>query len=353
MDVHGGKGICLGPSNYLGRAYQQTPIAITVEGANILTRSMIIFGQGAIRGHPYVLREIAGGGRARRAQGARARSTRRSSATPRSSSRTRRARSGWGSRARASCGAPGDRHTRRYYRQLTRLSSAFAFTADVAMFVLGGALKRRERLSARLGDILSPALSRVVRAEALRGRRAPARRPAAPALVGAGRARAHRGGFLRPLPEPAGRVRARRCCASSCFRGDASSRRRATAWATRSATSCSHPGPRATASPPACTSARARRTRSPCSKRRSSRRKQAEPIEQKIRAARKAGTLAADSLKHDVEIAAALGHHQQGGSAARRAARARCGARRSWSTIFRRTCAGREIYQTTQPVLSR
>src|SRR5688500_19852015 len=59
MDVHGGKGICLGPSNYLGRAYQQTPIAITVEGANILTRSMIIFGQGAIRGHPYVLREIA------------------------------------------------------------------------------------------------------------------------------------------------------------------------------------------------------------------------------------------------------------------------------------------------------
>src|SRR5918996_2252357 len=58
MDIHGGKGICLGPSNYLGRAYQQMPIAITVEGANILTRSMIIFGQGAIRGHPYVLREI-------------------------------------------------------------------------------------------------------------------------------------------------------------------------------------------------------------------------------------------------------------------------------------------------------
>lgn len=59
MDVHGGKGICMGPNNYLARGYQQTPIAITVEGANILTRSMIIFGQGAIRGHPYVLREIA------------------------------------------------------------------------------------------------------------------------------------------------------------------------------------------------------------------------------------------------------------------------------------------------------
>src|SRR4029077_12004625 len=59
MDVHGGKGICLGPNNYLGRGYQQIPISITVEGANILTRSMIIFGQGAIRCHPYVLKEIA------------------------------------------------------------------------------------------------------------------------------------------------------------------------------------------------------------------------------------------------------------------------------------------------------
>ncbi len=59
MDVHGGKGICLGPNNYLGRGYQQVPISITVEGANILTRSMIIFGQGAIRCHPYVLKEIA------------------------------------------------------------------------------------------------------------------------------------------------------------------------------------------------------------------------------------------------------------------------------------------------------
>ena len=58
MDIHGGKGICMGPSNYLARAYQSIPIAITVEGANILTRSMIIFGQGAIRGHPYVLKEI-------------------------------------------------------------------------------------------------------------------------------------------------------------------------------------------------------------------------------------------------------------------------------------------------------
>ena len=58
MDVHGGKGICLGPSNYLGRGYQVVPVAITVEGANILTRNLIIFGQGAIRCHPFVLREM-------------------------------------------------------------------------------------------------------------------------------------------------------------------------------------------------------------------------------------------------------------------------------------------------------
>ena len=58
MDVHGGKGICLGPNNYLGRGYQVVPVAITVEGANILTRNLIIFGQGAIRCHPFVLQEM-------------------------------------------------------------------------------------------------------------------------------------------------------------------------------------------------------------------------------------------------------------------------------------------------------
>ncbi len=58
MDVHGGRGICMGPRNYLGRIYQAVPISITVEGANILTRSLIIFGQGAIRCHTYLLREM-------------------------------------------------------------------------------------------------------------------------------------------------------------------------------------------------------------------------------------------------------------------------------------------------------
>jgi acyl-CoA dehydrogenase len=69
MDIHGGKGICLGPRNYLGRGYQVVPVAITVEGANILTRSLIIFGQGAIRCHPYVFKEMEAARNTNRAQG--------------------------------------------------------------------------------------------------------------------------------------------------------------------------------------------------------------------------------------------------------------------------------------------
>ncbi len=154
MDVHGGKGICLGPSNYLGRAYQQIPIAITVEGANILTRSMIIFGQGAIRGHPYVLREIAAVAEPDRNAALRAFDSAFFGHV--SFAVSNLARSFWmGLTDARLVRAPGDESTHRYFQQLTRLSSAFAYSADVAMFVLGGALKRRERLSARLGDILS------------------------------------------------------------------------------------------------------------------------------------------------------------------------------------------------------
>ena len=154
MDVHGGKGICLGPNNYLGRAYQQIPIGITVEGANILTRSMMIFGQGAIRCHPYVLREIA--------------ATR--NPDPRQAGSEfddafwdhvrfvvcNAARALWqGVTGAGLVGVPGAPELRSYTRQLTRLCAGFAFSADVSMFFLGGDLKRREKLSARLGDILS------------------------------------------------------------------------------------------------------------------------------------------------------------------------------------------------------
>lgn len=154
MDVHGGKGICLGPSNYLGRAYQQIPIAITVEGANILTRSMIIFGQGAIRGHPYVLQEIAAVAQPDRHAAVRAFDG--AFFGHIAFVVSNKARALWMGLTRARfVAAPGDADTHRYYQQLTRLSSAFAYAADIAMFVLGGSLKRRERLSARLGDILS------------------------------------------------------------------------------------------------------------------------------------------------------------------------------------------------------
>ena len=154
MDVHGGKGICMGPSNYLARAYQQIPIGITVEGANILTRSMIIFGQGAIRCHPWVLKEIS------------------ATQEPDAARALRDFDIAFFGHAAFVVGnlvrvlvlgltracfirVPGDAHTRRYYRQLTRFAAGFALLADAAMFVLGGSLKRRERLSARLGDILS------------------------------------------------------------------------------------------------------------------------------------------------------------------------------------------------------
>jgi acyl-CoA dehydrogenase len=154
MDVHGGKGICMGPNNYLARGYQQTPIAITVEGANILTRSMIIFGQGAIRGHPYVLREIAATQESEPEQAVRDLDAALFGHLLFIASNTVRAI--WlGLTGARLLLAPGDRHVRRYFQQITRLSAAFALMADVAMLLLGGALKRRERLSARLGDILS------------------------------------------------------------------------------------------------------------------------------------------------------------------------------------------------------
>jgi acyl-CoA dehydrogenase len=156
MDVLGGKGICLGPSNFMGRVYQQLPVSITVEGANILTRSLIIFGQGAIRCHPFVLKEMTA---------ARERDLEMASSVFDAAL--------WGhirfavkNGVRAFImGLTGSHwvflppglapEMRRYHQQVTRFSAAFAFLSDVSMIVLGGGLKRREKLSARLGDILS------------------------------------------------------------------------------------------------------------------------------------------------------------------------------------------------------
>ena len=154
MDVQGGSGICLGPRNFIGRVYQALPISITVEGANILTRTLIIYGQGAIRCHPYVLKEMLAVA---------------DDDVARASKIfdkaifghvgfviSNAARALWMGLTNARLvWVPVKGPARRYCQHLTRLSSAFAFVSDMAMFILGGSLKRREKLSGRLADVLS------------------------------------------------------------------------------------------------------------------------------------------------------------------------------------------------------
>jgi len=154
MDIHGGKGIILGPRNYLGRGWQGAPIWITVEGANILTRSLMIFGQGAIRCHPYVLDEM----QAMQIEDEEERLNRFDELLFKHVGHS------------ISCGSrslilglsfakfaavPGDRETRKYYRKLTRYTAAFSLMADLALATYGGKLKMKEKISGRLGDALS------------------------------------------------------------------------------------------------------------------------------------------------------------------------------------------------------
>ncbi len=154
MDVHGGKAVQLGPNNYAGRAWQTAPIAITVEGANIMTRSLMIFGQGAIRCHPWVLKEMEavklGDYRASLKAfdaalfghvGFAISNAVRSLVLGLTFARIGR--------------VPGDAYARRYYRKLNRYAAALALVADTSMLILGGKLKFKEKISARLGDVLS------------------------------------------------------------------------------------------------------------------------------------------------------------------------------------------------------
>ncbi|WP_206998720.1 acyl-CoA dehydrogenase [Trinickia mobilis] len=156
MDVIGGKGICMGPSNFLARPYQQMPISITVEGANILTRCLIIFGQGAIRCHPYVLKEMTAAREPDRKKALRDFDEAGFGHAIFLASNAVRAFV-YGITAGAAIPAPASAYAplAAYYRAATRLSTAFAFVADVSMLALGADLKRRERISARLGDALS------------------------------------------------------------------------------------------------------------------------------------------------------------------------------------------------------
>ncbi len=153
MDVHGGKGIIQGPNNYLAHAYSALPVSITVEGANILTRSLIIFGQGAIRAHPWLLKEME-------------------AAQAPASSKARRdfdnalfSHAGYtiSNLVRAlMLGLTGSLATRKpvrgptgkYFRQVTRMSAAFALVADAVLLTLGGKFKFKETLSGRFADVL-------------------------------------------------------------------------------------------------------------------------------------------------------------------------------------------------------
>lgn len=149
MDIHGGKGICLGPNNYLGRGYQSAPISITVEGANILTRNLIIYGQGAMRCHPYLFDELE---------------------SVRNNDLVGFDKAFWGHISfsianfikslvfswtdGAFISVPNSK-VKHHYKRITRYSTALAFLSDFSMGILGGQLKRKESISARLGDILS------------------------------------------------------------------------------------------------------------------------------------------------------------------------------------------------------
>ncbi|QDY99839.1 acyl-CoA dehydrogenase [Nitratireductor mangrovi] len=154
MDIHGGKAIIDGPRNYMGGQYRSVPIGITVEGANILTRNLMIFGQGAIRSHPYMLEELLALSDADKEKGLDAFDKAFWGHVGHAFANAGRAflrgwTGGWVGPAPADCAMPG------HWRQLSRFSAAFALLADLSLLTLGGALKRKEMLSARLGDIMS------------------------------------------------------------------------------------------------------------------------------------------------------------------------------------------------------
>ncbi|MBE0363393.1 acyl-CoA dehydrogenase [Pseudoalteromonas ulvae UL12] len=154
MDIHGGKGIMLGPNNYLGRGYQGAPIAITVEGANILTRNMIIYGQGAIRCHPFVLDELASCSIEDKEEALRAFDTALMGHIGYTISSF--VRTFWlGLTGAKFAKTPFKDETAEFYQTASRFSASLALMSDICMAVFGGSLKRKERISARLGDLLS------------------------------------------------------------------------------------------------------------------------------------------------------------------------------------------------------
>ena len=154
MDIHGGKAVIDGPQNYIGNLYRSVPVGITVEGANILTRNLIVFGQGAIRAHPHLLREMNALSEPDRDKALDAFDKAFWKHVGHSMANLFRA---FGRSWTGGLFAPAPRagEATRFYRQLSRHAAGFALCADMALLTLGGALKRKEMLSARFGDILS------------------------------------------------------------------------------------------------------------------------------------------------------------------------------------------------------
>jgi len=153
MDVVAGRGVITGPRNFLARAYQAVPIGITVEGANILTRSLMVFGQGAIRCHPFIVEEIEAAGMEDEDKAAKKFDGifyRHLAHTTRNALRAfvLGLSKGWLE------SAPRQGDIQKYYRQLGRFSAAFALMTDVTLLTVGGGLKARQRLSGRMADCL-------------------------------------------------------------------------------------------------------------------------------------------------------------------------------------------------------
>jgi len=154
MDIHGGHAICMGPNNFIARGYQLIPVGITVEGANILTRSLMIFGQGAMRSHPFLLKEVEAVHNPDRKKGLK--DFDRALFAHMGFVISNVVRSLWlGLTSARFVKTPGKGATVYYYKQLIRMSSCFALMTDACVSILGGSLKRREKISGRLADALS------------------------------------------------------------------------------------------------------------------------------------------------------------------------------------------------------
>lgn len=154
FDIHSGRAIQVGPKNYLAHGYMGMPISITVEGANILTRNLMIFGQGATRCHPYVLQELEAAANPNAEEGLQQFDSLLMKHIGFAMGNTFGAL--WqGLTLGRFNSSPVSGETAKYYKQLSRMSRALALSADFSMLMLGGDLKRKEMLSARLGDVLS------------------------------------------------------------------------------------------------------------------------------------------------------------------------------------------------------